>query len=84
MKFIERIQNLPKKKRKIIFWSIIIVLGIFLLVCWGMITKKRVETFNPKEFEEKFKIPSFNIETPGINQDDLEELEKMLKNYGEE
>ena len=80
MKFIEKVQNLPEKKRKIIFWSVIIALGILLLVCWGIITKKRVETFKPKEFKEELKIPSLNIEIPEINQDDLEKLEEMLKN----
>jgi len=87
MKFVERLQNLPEEKRKIIFWLIVIIIGLGLLFWWGRITKIRIKSFEPEKFGEELRLPQFEeeleelqkLETPEISEEELKELEETIK-----
>jgi len=87
MKFVEEIQKLPEKKRKTIFWLIVIIVGSGLLFCWVRITQIRIKSFEPKKFGEELRFPQFEeelkelqkFEMPEISDEELKELEETIK-----
>lgn len=55
MKTIEKIRNLPESKKKIIFWTAVIILGIGLLFWWGESLPRRLKGFQMADL----KLPEF-------------------------
>ena len=87
MSFLKKIQNLPEKKRKIILWVVIIVIGTGLLVWWIGSIEERLKIFQASDFKQEFdKIPKIEIpeipkfEMPAILPlEILKEIEKIKK-----
>ena len=87
MKFLEKLQNLPLKTRKVILWSIIVVVGSTLLFFWIGNIQKRIKGFEKGEIMKEINLPSFKeelkeipkTEIPEISQEELLELEKQLR-----
>jgi Na+/melibiose symporter-like transporter len=82
-----KFQNLPESKRKIIFWVIIVVVGLGLLFWWVKITQMRLKSFKTEKIREELRLPKFEeelkglqkFETPEISEEELKELEESLK-----
>ena len=80
--FVKKIQNSPEKKRKIILWTIIVVLGICLFIFYVKNINQRIKSFQKEKIIEEFKIPSLKEEIEKIPKPEMpktEELEKMIK-----
>jgi len=60
--FLEKIQKLPLEIRKIILWSVIIILGIMLVWAWTKNFSKRLQDFQIKETKEQLKFPDLRKE----------------------
>ena len=58
--FIKKLQGLPEKQRKIILWTIVVIIGFILFVVWLKITIKRFEEFRAEESIKQLNLPSFN------------------------
>ena len=81
-------RHLSERTRKIILWSVVIILGVALFFWWGKNVKETLENVSfpevPKEFQEsveqvkeEFTFPAFEeIEIP-------EEVFKELQEYGQ-
>jgi len=54
--FLDKIQNLPLKKRKIIFWSIMIILVVFSFWIYLKDIQKRWKILKGAEIKKEFKI----------------------------
>lgn len=88
MTFLKKIQNLPEEKRRIILWSIVIIVGFFIFALWIKNTQGKLKSF-PKE---ESKIPSLRqelqglprIELPEINEEELKKLEEIIKEKSDE
>lgn len=78
MDFLKKIQSLNIKTRKIILWSITILLGIIFLMVWIKITSLRFQGFNDSGAFNQIKKP--NIEIPSINMPNFFELFPTLPN----
>jgi len=82
MKFLKKIQDLPKETRKIIFWIIIVFIGVIFIVTWFYSIKTRlvkIEEINPFD---QYKIPEIKmpeIKTPEIPDISEEEWNKMVE-----
>lgn len=64
MNFLKKVQTLPESKKKIILWSVVIIIGLALFILWV------------KNAQEKFKI----FQGGGLNLPSLrEELKGMPK-----
>jgi len=62
MNIISKIQNLPKRTRKIILWVVTVIIGTSLLFLWLNYVRKRLREFPKRRFIETIKtIPSENI-----------------------
>jgi cell division protein FtsN len=89
MNILKKIQEQPKGVRKVIFWTIIIILGIFFLFAWVENIKVRVEQakqervlekLKPPEFEENLRpIPKIEVpKFPELSEEELKKLEEEL------
>ena len=66
---LQKLQNQPEYIRKIILWSVVVVIGFSLLIWWSKRFQQRIKSFEGEEFQKELKIPSFNKE--------LKELPKL-------
>jgi len=94
MNLLEKLRNLPEKKRKIILWTVVILVGILLFIFYIKSLKLRLESKSYEEIREQLKIPEFQErlkELPGIEMPEIEvpeisdeEWEKMKEGQNEE
>lgn len=91
MNFLERLQNLPVQKKKIILWASISILAIFLFNWYLKTAKMTIQTKNSKKlFEEELKIPQLGEEIKKVlekikpEKGELEEIKENLKGLIEE
>jgi len=79
MNILEKIQNSPERIRKTIFWTVIIIVGIFLLIWWSRNTALKIESLKVEKLKEELRIPFLEeelkkmpkIETPEIKEEEL-------------
>ncbi|MDD5145507.1 MAG: hypothetical protein PHF44_01545 [Candidatus Pacebacteria bacterium] len=57
MKFLEKIQNLPERKRKIILWILVSLIGIILLFWYVKVFQSRFKSFNKEEIQKELNLP---------------------------
>lgn len=87
MNFLTKIQNLPEKNRRIIFWSVVVIISLILLTFYVKNFQQRLKSFKIEEVKEQFQIPSLQeelkelpeIEMPKIKEEELKKLEEELK-----
>jgi len=85
--FLERIQNLPEEKRKIIFWLIVIIIGISVLAWWAKNLETRIKSFKSEKIKEELQLPKLEeelkslpkFEVSEISEEELKKLEEILK-----
>jgi type III secretory pathway component EscR len=78
MKFLEKLQNLPEGKRKIILWSVAIILSLFLLSFYIKNSQQKLRNFHLEEI----KLPSFQEEfktLPNEIPEGFKQIEEKLK-----
>jgi len=86
------LQNLPESTRKIILWSVVVILGLGLFTFYIKNVQKKLKSFEVEKFKEELQLPSFEekfkelpkleipkIETPKIDEEKLKELEKIME-----
>lgn len=84
---LKKIQGQPESTRKIIFWFLVIVLGVLFFGLWIFLAKQRMAKLDQNklnldiklpQLEDRLKnLPSFN--TPKIDENQLKELENLFK-----
>jgi hypothetical protein len=89
--YLKKIQNLPLIKRKIIFWTILIIFGLILGGLWIISIRRTIEKRPTKDFLEEIKLPELkekieNLPKPEMpkleieeNLNKLEEMQKEIK-----
>jgi len=88
--YLRRVQNLPIIKRKIIFWSIIIILGLILCSLYIINIRNRIKTFPFEKSIQYLKFPDIKtgvekmpkFETGGGMEElknNIQEAEKMIE-----
>ena len=70
----EMIDNLSDRKRKIIFWLIIILVGLSLLIVWLKTTEMRLKRFRAEKLEKELNLPLFRK-----NLENLPKFELKIK-----
>jgi len=89
MNFLKKIQEQPEHIRKIIFWTVVIIVGVIFLFTWIYSLKikieeakqqKVLEQLKPPKFEEELNLPQVEMpEIPELSEEELKQLEEMLK-----
>jgi hypothetical protein len=82
MNILEKIRNLPESKRKIIFWSGIIIAGLCLASLYFIGIRNNIRNLKSIDFKEELKTPDFTTELGDwpkleMSEEDLEELKKI-------
>lgn len=91
MNFLEKIQNLPEETKKIILWTVIVIIGLALFTLFIKNFQQQLKSFEAEKFKEGLKLPDLgeelkwlpeieapNIEMLGISEEELKELEKIF------
>lgn len=92
MNILQKIQNLPEKKRKIILWAAVIIIGILLLTFYIKNVQQRLKSFQGGGFKQGLKIPELQealkkvpklempkLEIPKISEEELKKLEEEMQ-----
>jgi ABC-type phosphate/phosphonate transport system permease subunit len=69
--FKQKIQNLPEKKRKMILWTVMILIGLALAIFYVKDLSKRFQDINLENFKEDIQVQFLEKELkdiPVINQ----------------
>jgi len=61
-----KIQGLPESKKKIIFWLVMIIIGLGLFTFYIKNIQKKFKSFEPEKFKEELKLPSFEKELESL------------------
>jgi uncharacterized protein HemX len=75
MNFLEKLQSLPEKTRKIILWLIVIVIGLGLLVWWIKNFQERLKTFKMEEVKKELNLPPFEEKLKELPKIEVPEIE---------
>lgn len=72
------------RTRKIILWSVMIIVTAGLLFWWINNSQKIAAEFPGKQWLEGLNLPKFEMpELPGFSGEELEELEKAIEENGQ-
>ena len=85
--FLEKIRQKSKEERKAIFWILVIFFGIAFFGFWLLTVKQQVDSFNKDKVRQDFNLPQLEeqfknlpkLKLPEINQEDLKQIEDLLK-----
>lgn len=99
MEILRKVQKLPEGKRKIIFWLLLIIIGVGLVSFFIRNTQKRFENFEGGDLKEDLQLPKLeeeldnlpelpNFEMPELipkeDEEKLKELEELIKEAEEQ
>ena len=92
MTFLEKIRNLTETRKKIIFWSLIIIIGLGLFLLYFKNIQNNIKKLKSINFKEELKMPDFSeglkdlpkIEMPEISDEELKKIEEIQKNEEKE
>ena len=89
---LSKIQKLPDRQRKIIFWVVMIILTLSLSAFYIRNVQKKMPNINVEKTKEELRFPSLEeefkklpdiefpkIEMPEIDQGTLQEIERMIE-----
>jgi uncharacterized protein HemX len=89
---LEKIRSLPEGKRKIIFWSVLVIIGLGLVLVYFINIKHNIRDFESVNLKEKLKLPDFGEEFQGLpeleisttTQEELKKIEEEIQKNEEE
>jgi len=64
--FLKKLQNKSLHTRKLILWSVVIILGLILAVLWINSSYKKIQKLKSQNVIEELNLP--NLEMPVINE----------------
>ncbi len=88
MNLLEKIQQWPERRKKLIVWLAVIILGVLLLKFYIADIQKKVKTLTEKKLEEEklkeqFQFEKLEAELNKSTEGLLKEWEEVLKKFYE-
>ena len=80
MSILNKIQNLPESKRKIILWIIVVIIGIGLLSWYAKNFQQRLKSFQTEEFRKQLQLPSLEKELKGFPKIEMPKIDEEKLN----
>jgi len=62
MDALKRLQKLSLTKRKVVFWTVMVIAGLVFLVIFIFITANRLKNFQINNLKQDINLPSFETE----------------------
>jgi len=83
--FFKKIQNLPERKRKIIFWLLMVIISLSLVFFYIKNVQKKLKSLKIEESKKQIpKLEMPKIEIPKIGErGELEKLKEQLEQLKE-
>ncbi len=81
MNVFKKVQNLSEGNRKIILWTVVVIVGISLLAWWLGSIEKRLETLQVEELKEQIGLTDFKQEIDKIPEMPKFEMPKIIEEY---
>lgn len=66
MGVLQKLQNQPEHIRKVILWTVVIVICLGLLVWWVISSSQKIKEFKKEEFIEQLNFPVLEEELPEL------------------
>ena len=84
--FLHKLQNLPEKTKKIILWTAVIIIGLFLFIWWAKNLEEKIKTFQEEGILEQFGETEIEEKIEKLENipSEIKEQGKELINLGEE
>jgi glucan phosphoethanolaminetransferase (alkaline phosphatase superfamily) len=83
MTFLDKIRNQPESRRKIILWSIMIVMGLALFFVFLKSAQKNLKRFESSNFGAMIKMPDFSQALKSLpdlsNDENFKKLEQEIE-----
>ncbi len=83
MNILEKIQTLPEGRKRVIFWSVVIVISLVLLTVYLKSVQRRLKSFETGKIEEELRLPPLEEELKGMPKIEMPEIEEALKEMEE-
>jgi len=83
--FLDKLRKKPEPEKKIILWTVLIIIGFIFLLLWIYTSQRSISQLNTGEIIEQVNLPS-SEEIPKMEQpseEDLKELEELMKQLEE-
>jgi len=85
MAFLEKIRNQSETRKKIIFWSLIIIIGLGLFLLYFKNIQNNIKKLKSINLKEELKMPDFSEELKDLPKIEMPEIsEEKLKKAEEE
>lgn len=85
MDFLEKLQNQPEHIKKLILWSVIIIIAAVLVFFWFRTFLKKIEGFEADKLIEQLEIEKLKKETGNVMESlEDEQIEEGIKSLEEE
>jgi len=78
MNVLEKIQKLPKRTRKIIFWTVLILITFIFSFFFIKNIQNRLQGLKTEDFKEDFKIPALEEELKNLPKFEKENIPNLL------
>ena len=90
--FLKKLRGQPENIKKIVLWSLVILVGLTLFIFWLNSTKARLRNFQKDNILKDIGVPNLKkeienippiefpeIEMPELNEEELKALEEAIK-----
>ena len=84
--FLRKLQNLPEKTKKLILWTAVIIIGLFLFIWWIKNLEEKIKIFQKEGFLEQFEETEIKEKIKKLEDipNEITKQGKELMNLGEE
>lgn len=84
MDTLKKIQEKPEDERRIIFWILVVVIGLILSGIWLALVKQRLVNLNQGRLRQELRLPELEKQINDLpklepNPDQLKQLEELFQ-----
>ena len=91
-KFIKKLQKLPERTRRVILWSVVILIGLILAILWILNINRVIKNIKKEDLKKELNLEKLEenlqelseIELPEEAKEQFEEIGKDIEKIGEE
>ncbi len=84
MTFLQKLQKLPEDQKKVILWSVVIIIALITLSWWGTNFKNKLKNFNSENLNEQLQIPELKEEFENLPKFEMPEMPEVPELTDEE
>ena len=84
MDTLKKIQEKPENERRLIFWILVVIIGLILFGAWLALVKYRLVNLNRGQLRQELRLPELEKQINDLprlepNLDQLKQLEELFR-----